>query len=350
MPGLFDPLRVRGVTLRNRVVMAPMDQLAAVDGGAAGDWHVVHYGSRAVGGVGLIFTEVTAVEPRGVIYPVNLGLWDDAQIEPLRRIAAFCASQGAVIGIQLGHAGRKAYYDERGHSGHRLVAPSRLRFDDGWRVPVSLTPAEIQDIVKAFASAARRAVEAGFQAIEIHSAHGYLLSEFFSPLTNRRDDEYGGSIEKRSRMPCEVVAAVRAAIPDLMPISVRISGTDFVDGGNTADDMAIGARCLREAGADLIHVSAGGVTPSVPKVYPGYLLPAAETIRRVAGGPVIAVGLIENAHVADEVVRSGRADLVALGRELLRNPYWALRAAAELGVDVPWPGTYVQAKPKPTAG
>lgn len=350
MPGLFDPLQVRGVTLRNRVVMAPMDQLAAVDGGSAGDWHVVHYGSRAVGGVGLIFTEVTAVEPRGVIYPVNLGLWDDAQIEPLRRIAAFCASQGAVIGIQLGHAGRKAYYDERGHSGHRLVAPSRLRFDAGWRVPMSLAVSEIRDVVEAFAAAARRAVVAGFQAIEIHAAHGYLLSEFFSPLTNRRDDEYGGSIEKRSRMPCEVVAAVRAAIPDWMPISVRISGTDFVDGGNTADDMAIGAACLREAGADLIHVSAGGVTPSVPKVYPGYLLPAAETIRRVAGGPVIAVGLIENARMADEVVGSGCADLVALGRELLRNPYWALHAAAELGVDVPWPGTYIQAKPKPTAG
>ena len=202
----------------------------------------------------------------------------------------------------------------------------------------------------AFAAAARRAVEAGFQAVEIHAAHGYLLSEFFSPLSNHRDDEYGGGIEDRSRMPCEVVAAVRAAIPDWMPISVRISGTDFVDGGNTADDMAVGAQCLRGAGADLIHVSAGGVTPSAPKVYPGYLLPVAETIRRVAGGPVIAVGLIENAQVADDVVRSGRADLVALGRELLRNPYWALHAAAELGVDVPWPGTYVQAKPKPTAG
>ena len=344
MPGLFDPLRLRGVTLRNRVVMAPMDQLAAVDGGSADDWHVVHYGSCAVGGVGLIFVEVTAVEPRGAIYPVNLGLWDDAQIEPLRRIAAFCASQGAVIGIQLGHAGRKAYYDDHGYSEHRLVAPSPLPFDTGWRVPESLSIAEIHGVVDAFAAAARRAVEAGFQAIEVHSAHGYLLSEFFSPLTNRRDDQYGGDIKGRSRMPCEVVGAVRATVPDWMPISVRISGTDFVEGGNTADDMAIGAERLREAGADLIHVSAGGVTPSVPEVYPGYLLPAAETIRRVAGGPVIAVGLIENAQMADEIVRNGRADLVALGRELLRNPYWTLNAASELGVDVPWPGTYYQAK------
>ena len=224
------------------------------------------------------------------------------------------------------------------------MAPSPLPFDEGWRVPESLSTAEIHGVVDAFAAAASRAIEAGFQAIEVHSAHGYLLSEFFSPLTNRRDDQYGGDIDGRSRMPCEVVGAVRATVPDWMPISVRISGTDFVEGGNTADDMAIGAERLREAGADLIHVSAGGVTPSVPEVYPGYLLPAAETIRRVAGGPVIAVGLIENAQMADEIVRNGRADLVALGRELLRNPYWTLNAAGELGVDVPWPGTYYQAK------
>ncbi len=321
-----------------------MDQLAAVNGGYAHDWHVVHYGARAVGGVGLIFVEVTAVEARGAIYPVNLGLWDDAQIEPLRRVAAFCASQGAVIGIQLGHAGRKAYYDDRGSSEHELVAPSALPFDEGWRVPSSLSASGIQGIVQAFAGAAGRAVEAGFQAIEVHSAHGYLLSEFFSPITNRRDDEYGGDIKGRSRMPCEVVAAVRAEIPDDMPLSVRISGTDFVEGGNTADDMAIGAAMLREAGADLIHVSGGGITPAVPDAFPGYLLPAAETIRRKAGPPVIAVGLIESPHMADEAIRNGRADLIALGRVLLRHPYWALHAAAELGVDVPWPGTYDQAK------
>lgn len=321
-----------------------MDQLAAVNAGYAHDWHAVHYGSRAVGGVGLIFVEVTAVEPRGVIYPVNLGLWDDAQIGPLRRVTEFCASQGAVIGIQLGHAGRKAYHDDLGWSEHELVAPSAIPFDEGWRVPISLPGDEIGRIVDAFSDAARRAVRAGFQAIEIHSAHGYLLSEFFSPITNRRDDAYGGDIVGRSRLPCEVVTAVRAEIPDYMPISARISGTDFVDGGNTADDMAIGAAKLREAGADLIHVSAGGVTPAVPNVFPGYLVSAAETIRRKAGPPVIAVGLIENARMADDAIRNGRCDFVALGRELLRNPYWTLHAAAALGVDVPWPGTYDQAK------
>ena len=344
MTSLFDRLDVAGVTLRNRIVMAPMDQLAAINDGHAGDWHFVHYGSRAVGGVGLIFVEVTAVEPRGVIYPVNLGLWDDAHIDSLRRVASFCASQGAVIGIQIGHAGRKAYFDDQGCSEHELIAPSSLPYDRGWRVPASLSRAEVGNVVGAFARAAGRAVEAGFQAVEVHAAHGYLLSEFLSPLTNRRDDEYGGSIKQRARMPCEVVAAVRAVIPDGIVVSVRISGTDFVEGGNTAHDMGQAAAFLREAGADLIHVSGGGVTPDAPHAYPGYLIPAAETIRCEAGGPVIAVGLIEGPQQADEIIRTRRADLVALGRELLRNPYWTLHAAAELGVDVPWPGTYDQAK------
>ncbi len=343
MPGLFDPLEIRGVTLRNRIVMPAMDQLAAGPGGVATDWHLVHYGARAVGGVGLILVEVTAVEPRGLIYDVNLGLWEDAQIEPLRRVARFCAAHGAAIGLQIGHAGRKAMYDDGGY-GVDLVGPSPIPFDTGHRAPRELSRADIGEIVGAFASAARRGIQAGFQVIEVHSAHGYLLSSFLSPLANHRTDAYGGDIRARSRFPCEVVSAVRAEIPSDTPLSVRISGSDLAKGGNTAQDMVIAAGLLRGAGADVIHVSAGGNAPEKPFSYPGYLVPISETIRRGARVPTIAVGLIEDPLMAEEIVRNGRADLVGLGRELLRRPYWALHAARELGVDVPWPGTYYQAK------
>ena len=344
MPGLFDPFQVRGVTLRNRIVMAPMDMYATRGDGKATDWHLVHYGARALGGSGLMLVEVTAVERRGRIDEGDLGLWEDAQIEPLARLARFCAAQGATIGVQLGHAGRKAGGEHMGHWEDQLVGPSAVAFDDGWRTPHALTAAELTDVQESFGRAARRAVQAGFQVIELHGAHGYLISQFLSPLANQRSDSYGGDIRARARFGCEVVRAVREAIPGEMPLLVRVSGSDYAEGGNTIEEMAVAATLLRDAGADMIHVSSGGNSPHAPAQYPGYMVPLSEHIRREAGVPTIAVGRIWHPLMAEEIIRNERADLVALGRELLRHPHWPLYAAWELGVDVEWPRQYERAK------
>ncbi len=300
-------------------------------------------GARAIGGAGLIIAEATAVEPRGRISKEDLGLWDDSQIEPLRPVVTFCRELGATMAVQLAHAGRKAGTRVQGQWDDTSVAPSAVPFDEGWKPPHALSADEIPEVVGAFATAARRAIEAGYQAIEIHGAHGYLISSFMSPLANRRDDSYGGDIAARSRFACEVLQAVRAAIPTDAPLLIRISASDLDPAGNTVDDTAVAARLLSEAGADLIDVSSGGNTPG-PGSSSTHTVEFSAAIRERAGVPAVTVGDIRDPHVADAIIREGRADLVALGRELLRDPFWPMRAARELGIERQWPAQYRQAE------
>jgi 2,4-dienoyl-CoA reductase-like NADH-dependent reductase (Old Yellow Enzyme family) len=351
---LFAPLTLRSVTLRNRIAVSPMCQYSAEEG-RANDWHLVHLGSRAVGGAGLVVFEATAVEARGRISPADLGIWEDAQVEPLARIVRFVEAQGAAACLQLAHAGRKAstsapwegggpVADEAG--GWRPVAPSPLPFGPGHRVPDTLDSNGIARIVEAFRVAARRARGAGFRAVEIHAAHGYLLHQFLSPLSNQRADAYGGSFENRTRVVREVVTAVRAEWPDAFPLLVRISATDWLPGGWDADQSVELCRSLRALGVDLVDVSSGGTsaTARVP-AGPGYQTAFADRIRREAGIATGAVGMIASPEQADHVVRSGQADLVLLAREMLRDPYFALRASAVLRQEGPWPRQYLRAKP-----
>jgi 2,4-dienoyl-CoA reductase-like NADH-dependent reductase (Old Yellow Enzyme family) len=358
MPGLYDSLPLRGVTLRNRIAVSPMCQYSASDG-FANDWHVVHLGSRAVGGAGLVIAEATAVSPAGRISPQDLGLWSDAQVEPLARIVRFIDGEGAVAGIQLAHAGRKAStlrpWDGGGTARAaaggwpEIVGPSAVPFDDTSVTPLALSEDDIAAIVGSFAAAARRALAAGFRVVELHAAHGYLLHEFLSPLSNRRTDGYGGSFENRTRMVREVVEAVRRVWPDALPLFVRVSATDWIDGGWDLEQTVELARLLARHGVDLIDCSSGGNATGVRiPLTPGYQVPLAERVRRDAGVATGAVGLITGAAQADAIIRGGQADLVLLARELLRDPYWPLHAAAELGHPVAWPPQYLRAAPKGT--
>ena len=349
---LFSPLRIRGVDLRNRIVVSPMCQYSC-DNGFASDWHLVHLGSRAVGGAALVMAEATAVEARGRISPSDLGIWKDDHIEMLARIAAFIRAQGAAPGIQLAHAGRKASvhvpweggaFIPENEGGWRTVAPSPIRFRDSDTPPLELSKAQICAIVQAFAAAARRALAAGFEVIEIHGAHGYLINEFLSPLANHRDDEYGGSFENRSRFLREVVEAVRAASPDSLPLLLRISATDWVEGGWTIDESVRLAGILAPLGVDLIDCSSGGLAPYAKiEPAPGFQVPFAERIRRETGILTGAVGMITEPRQADCIIREGRADLVLLAREFLRDPYFPLHAAKALGVEAPAPVQYKRA-------
>jgi 2,4-dienoyl-CoA reductase-like NADH-dependent reductase (Old Yellow Enzyme family) len=349
MVHLFSPLQLRGLTLRNRIAVSPMCQYSCEDGFAS-DWHLVHLGSRAVGGAALVMAEATGVEARGRISPGDLGLWKDAHMEPLARIAKFVREQEAAPGIQLAHAGRKASahvpWEQRGaqipleDGGWVPVAPSAVPFREGDRAPHALSREEIQETVAAFAAAAERAVRAGFEVIEIHGAHGYLIHEFCSPLANHRTDEYGGSFRNRIRFATEVVKAVRAVIPDSMPLSLRISASDWADGGWTLAESVELARCARTLGVDLIDCSSGGMVPYAKiELGPGYQVPFAERIRRDAGIATAAVGMITEPDQAEEIVAGEKADLVMLAREFLRDPYWPLHAAKALGVK---PGPPVQ--------
>ncbi|MFN7988201.1 MAG: NADH:flavin oxidoreductase/NADH oxidase [Thermoanaerobaculia bacterium] len=352
---LFTPLPLRSVTLPNRVGVAPMCQYSAEDG-FANDWHLVHLGARAIGGAGLVMTEATAVSPEGRISPQDLGLWQDEQIAPLARIASFLSAQGSVPAIQLSHAGRKASTRRPWDGGgvatpadggwSPIFGPSALPFDDGWQVPVALDEAEMDRIVDAFASAARRAATAGFRVAEIHGAHGYLLHEFLSPVANARADAFGGSLENRMRFPLRVVAAVRAAWPSDLPLLIRISATDWVEGGFVPDEAVAFVREARRLGVDLVDCSSGGLHPRarVP-VEPGYQVPFAAKIREEASILTAAVGLITTARQAEEIVETGKADLVLLGREMLRTPEWALRASTQLGTPLPGPRPYERARP-----
>ena len=349
---LFSPLAQRGVTFRNRIVMAPMCQYSAVDG-VATDWHLAHLGSRAAGGVGAIIAEASAVLPNGRISPADVGLWDDRHIEPLRRAFAFVAAQGCVPGIQLAHAGRKAStlapwlggtpVDAAYGGWDDIVAPSALAFAANHAVPRELDEEGIAAVIRAFAAAAVRAHAAGAQLVEVHAAHGYLLHQFLSPLTNRRTDRWGGSFENRTRLVREVTAAVRAVWPDDLPLWVRISATDWVEGGWDEDASVELARALAPLGCDVVDVSTGGTVPDakVP-VGPGFQVRFAEKIRREAGVATGAVGLVTGAAQADAIVREGRADAVLLGRVLLREPQWAIDAARELGQPAPIPNQYLR--------
>ena len=338
---LFQPLKLRAVTLRNRIAVSAMCQFSARDG-VPDDWHLVHLGSRAVGGAGAVIAEATAVEPRGRITTADTGIWNEAQVESWSRITHFVRAQGAVPGVQLAHAGRKAAADVPA-AGEAVVGPTAEPFSRDAAVPRALTAEELPAIVRAFADGARRALDAGFRLVEVHAAHGYLLHEFLSPLANRRQDNYG---RDRRRLLLEVVEAVRAVWPEELPLLVRLSATDWAAGGIDAEETVETARRLRERGVDLVDCSSGGVVPdvSVPEG-PGYQVPFAAAVRRAAGVPSGAVGRITSPEQAERILARGEADLILLARELLRDPYWPLHAARALGVDVPWPRQYQRAKP-----
>jgi 2,4-dienoyl-CoA reductase-like NADH-dependent reductase (Old Yellow Enzyme family) len=367
MPELFDPLRLRDVTVPNRIAMSPMCTYSCeARDGVPGTWHLHHLASRAAGGAGLILTEATAVEPRGRISLEDTGLWDDSQVDAWRRVTGAIAAMGAVPGIQLAHAGRKAgtrrpwdgrgpvpeeqFHDPiRGPEDLWPVAPSSLPFDPRMRVPDALDAAGLRTVRDAWVAATRRAADAGFQVLEIHMAHGYLLHQFLTPLVNQRDDAYGGGLDGRLRFPLEVVHEVRRVWPEQLPIIVRISATDWVDGGwDLEQSVALAAR-LREAGIDLVDVSSGGAVPGAmigptgAPPEPGYQVPFAREIRERAAIATGAVGLITEPEQAAAIIADGDADLVLLGRALLRDPYWPHRAAERLGVSPRWPDPYAWA-------
>jgi 2,4-dienoyl-CoA reductase-like NADH-dependent reductase (Old Yellow Enzyme family) len=349
---VLSPLTIRGVTFRNRIVMAPMCQYSAQDG-LANDWHLVHLGSRAAGGTGLIIVEATSVTWDGRITPGDVGIWDDQHIEPLGRIARFLHDQGAVAGIQLAHAGRKASCAppwegsaalKTPEEGWPVVSPSPLPFNHSDPVPIALDETGIDGIVAAFEGAAHRALTAGFKVLEIHAAHGYLLHQFLSPLTNHRDDQYGGSLQNRMRLLLQVATRLRSLMPDDVPLFVRISATDWVQGGWDIEQSVELAKQLKAVGVDLIDVSTGGTLPKahIP-VARGFQVPFARRIREEADIRTGAVGLITEVRHADELVTCGDTDLVFLGRELLREPYWALKAQHELEDEPAWPIQYAHA-------
>jgi 2,4-dienoyl-CoA reductase-like NADH-dependent reductase (Old Yellow Enzyme family) len=351
---LFEPVTLRSLTMRNRVWLAPMCQYSATDG-VPGEWQLVHLGARATGGFGLILTEASAVVPEGRISLQDAGIWNDVQEHAWRRIVDFVHGQGAAIGVQLAHAGRKAstyrpWAEESGSvpltdGGWTTAAPSAVPFE-GYAEPAALSVEEIAEVVAAFAEATHRAVRAGFDTVEIHAAHGYLLHQFLSPLSNERDDDYGGSFENRVRLLLETVDAVRAALPDTAPLLVRISGTDWIDGGWDLEQSTGLAVLLKEHGVDLVDVSSGGNAPASIPVGPGYQVPLAAGVRE-AGLPTGAVGLITEPEQAEKILANGEADVVLLARAALREPNWPLRAAHELGVaadDAPWPDQYTRAQ------
>lgn len=339
---LLEPVALRGLALPNRAWLAPMCEYSA-DDGLPNDWHLVHLGARAVGGFGLVLTEATAVVPEGRISPQDTGIWNDEQTAAWKRIVDFVHERGARIGIQLAHAGRKAstfrpWSPEQGSvpvadGGWPTVGPSAVPYP-GFATPAEMTSAQVADVPEQFAAAARRAREAGFDTVEVHAAHGYLLHQFLSPVANSRTDEYGGSPEARSRLVEETVGAVREAWPEDLPVLVRLSATDWLDEGLGVDDVAAVAQRLGPLGADLIDVSTGGVAPASIAVGPGYQVPYARRVREVSGLPVSAVGLISDAVQAEQILVEGSADAVMIGREALRDPHWPLRAAHTLREEI----------------
>ena len=352
---LFSTFKLRDVEFRNRVFVSPMCQYSATDG-VPNDWHFVHLGSRAVGGAGLVIVEATGVTAEGRISPGDLGVWNDTQVEAFKRITSFITAQGSVPGIQLAHAGRKAstplqwlgegsLTPEEG--GWQPIAPSPIPFGEGYTTPRELTKSEIQEVVERFVEAAERARDAGFKVVELHMAHGYLLHEFLSPLTNQRRDEFGGDLKGRMKFPLQVAQAVRKAWPAENPLFVRISATDWVEKGWGLPQSVEFSKHLKELGVDLVDCSSGGNvrTARIP-FGPGYQVPFASAIRRDAAIATGAVGLITEPQQAEDILQRGEADVIVLARAFLRDPYWPLHAAHELSVDVPWPVQYLRAKPK----
>lgn len=356
MASLFSPVSIRSIQLKNRIAVSPMCQYSSNDGFAS-DWHLVHLGSRAVGGAGLIFTEAAAISPEGRITPDDLGIWKDEHIAGLKRITDFIRANGSVAGIQLAHAGRKASHHRPWEGGTTLdptdarawstVAPSAVPFTGTEPAPLALTDEGIENVLADFQAATQRAVAAGFQVVEIHAAHGYLLHEFLSPLSNQRTDDYGGSFENRIRLLLAVVERVQAVWPDNLPLFVRISATDWTEGGWTADDSVALAAVLKDKGVDVIDCSTGGnvAKANIPST-PGYQVEFAERIRQETGIMTAAVGLITSYEQAESIITSEQADLVLLAREFLRDPYFPLHAAHQLGEDLPWPVQYERAKPR----
>ncbi len=353
MASLFSPLRLRELEFGNRIFVSPMCQYSAADG-VPTDWHLVHLGSRAIGGAALVMVEATAVSPEGRISPFDTGIWSGEQAAGFARIPSFLRRHGAAAGIQIAHAGRKASTDVPwrggkplgpGDGGWEPIAPSPVPFAEGYPVPREMTEEDMERVCRAFASAARHAREAGFQVVEIHMAHGYLLHEFLSPLTNRRTDDFGGSLENRLGFPVSVARAVREEWPVGMPVFVRVSASDWVEGGGDLPQTVALARELKRVGVDLVDCSSGGTVPdAVVPAAPGFQVPFSAAVRREAGIATGAVGLITEPGQADLIVSTGMADAVVIGRAFLRDPYWPLHAARTLGASVPWPSQYLRAK------
>ena len=354
MANLFSPLKIKSIELKNRIVVSPMCEYSSIDG-FANNWHLVHLGSRAVGGAGLIITEATAVSPEGRITAADLGIWKNEHIAKLKEITNFIEEQGAVAGVQLAHAGRKASHTEPWNGGKQIApddengwdtfAPSAITFGREAIAPIVLNKAGIVKVIADFQSATERALAAGFKVIELHGAHGYLIHQFLSPISNRRTDEYGGAFENRIRLLLEIVAAVKEVWPEEYPLFVRISATEWTDGGWAIEDSVALAKILKDNGVDLMDCSSGGnVAGAQIPVKPGYQVEFAEAVKKEAGILTGAVGLITEPAQANEVIEKGRADLVLLAREFLRDPNFPLRAAHELGHDIKWPLQYERAK------
>ncbi len=353
MAKLFTPLKLREIEFKNRIVVSPMCQYSA-EGGLPGEWHRVHYGTRAVGGAAMVMVEATAVCPEGRISPYCTGLWSDAHTQAFQPVVDFIRAQGAIPAIQIAHAGRKASTDAPwnggqylpvGAGGWQTVAPSALRFSPAHGTPHALTPGEIDGVVDMFVEAAHRALAAGFEVAEVHCAHGYLLNEFLSPLSNQRTDEYGGSLENRCRLPLRIARQIRELWPQQWPVFVRISATDWVEGGWDLPQSIQFAIWLKDIGIDLVDCSTGGLIADarIPAA-PGFQVPFSATLRKDAGIATGAVGLITRGVQAEQILLDEQADLIFMARELLRDPYWPLHAAHELGVDLPWPKQYLRAK------
>lgn len=354
MSRLFEPLQIRDTKFKNRIMVSPMCEYSAVDG-VPTDWHLVHLGSRAVGGAALVMTEATGVSPEGRISPEDTGIWNEQQAVAFGRIADFIRSQDSVPGMQLAHAGRKASTEVPWRGGKAIapdapngwvpLAPVAAPFYPGDPIPRAMTSGDIEQVISDFSSAAVRARNAAFEVVELHMAHGYLLHEFLSPITNQRSDQYGGSLKNRMRLPIRVAEVVRAEWPAGQPLFVRISASDWIEGGWDIESSIALARELKGVGVDLIDCSSGGIAPGIKiPVGPGYQVPFAEAVRREAAIATVAVGLITDVRQAEEIIESGKADAVMLARQLLRDPYWPLHAAKESGVDVPWPKQYERAK------
>ena len=353
MSKLFSSLKIRGTEFKNRIAVSPMCQYSSLDGMPT-DWHLIHLGSRAVGGAALVIQEATAVSPEGRISPEDAGIWSDEHTEAYKKITSFIKSQKSISGIQLAHAGRKAstYAPWRGNGevkiedgGWQTYAPSSIRFSDSYPLPKEMSKEDIEKVIDDFRNAATRSIEAGFGVIELHFAHGYLVHQFYSPLSNKREDEYGGSLENRCRLAIEIAEAVRSVIPDGIPLFARISSTDWVEGGWDIEQSVKLVRLLKNAGVDLVDCSSGGnvLRAKIP-VGPGYQIPFSARIKKDVNILTGGVGLITKPLQAEEIISSGEADMVLLAREMLRDPYWALNAAKELNVDIEYPEQYLRAK------
>jgi NADPH2 dehydrogenase len=339
MSKLFSKYKIKNMELKNRIVMAPMCMDSADNQGNVSSWHYLHYVNRAIGGTGLIILEATAVESRGRITAVDLGIWQDSHIKPLKAIVEECKKHGAKMGIQLAHAGRKCEVITED-----IIAPSSIAFNEKYKTPKEMSKEDIKNVINSFKEGARRAKDAGFDVIEIHGAHGYLINEFMSNLTNKRTDEYGGTIENRGRFLKEVVKAVREVWSNELPLILRVSAEEYAEGGNKPKDAAEIINFAKNAGIDMVNVSSGGVIQAHINTYPGYQISFAETIKTLTNLPVIAGGLVTSPLMAEEILQNNRADLIFLGRELLRNPFWPLNAAAELQDDTDWPVQYLRSK------